>query len=274
MLHRGNTSNIHICLSRCRDNGRCPNVPKWFCFAFVLFLGPFLLLGRTDKKSHSMTCAAQCWGEGRGRGISGRSPWSRVVCGLLHTATVLLCRWLNRFAYLSCVVLCSHCIIVQRVKAFIVMDGLLRIFGLLWAALETSVDSISYWIMRWGKTPDGQIYTYTDIMVQSHFTLHLLLSSLRLWVCCILKVGTVWRSERLHVSCCVHINPDKLSQTEHVLLYDNLFNHFSWTPTSKCFSLLVQSKLISRLLKKVSWLEGLYKISLLMPDLLFFLSSP
>lgn len=98
--------------------------------SFGAFHGPFAVLRKTDIKSHSMTCKAGRIGEG----VSGWSRWRRVFCGNLHTGTVLLCRWLNRFAYLSCVVLRSHCIIVQRVKGFIVMDRLLRHFGLLWAA--------------------------------------------------------------------------------------------------------------------------------------------
>lgn len=160
---------------------------------FCAFHGPFVHLRKTG---HSMTCTALCWGEWWGRGISGWSRWRGVFCGLLHTGAVLLCRWLNRFAYLSCVVLCSHCIIVQRVKAFIVTDGLLRHFGLLWAASwnlsrQHQLLDKTIWEATW------QINTYLDIIALRHVIAPLLLCSLRWWVYCVLNVGIVWASECL-----------------------------------------------------------------------------
>lgn len=124
------SSNIHICLSRCWDDDCSPDA-SLFGICFCAFHGSFRLQRKTDIVSHSMTCTALCWEDGRGEGAKCGSDHAgaRDFCGLLHTGTVLLCRWLNRFAYLAGVVLCSHCIIVQRVKVFIVLDGLLGHFG-------------------------------------------------------------------------------------------------------------------------------------------------
>lgn len=77
-LNRGYLSNIHICLSRCRDDDCRPDVAKRICLPLFGICFSWAICAsdkhkKTDIKSHSMTCTALCWVERWGRGMSGRS---------------------------------------------------------------------------------------------------------------------------------------------------------------------------------------------------------